>query len=116
MIPPRFVPPGVLQLIEVEADGSKTLLEEFPTSAKNRNKLESVRRDLLMLNPTRNLFTSENNAQQFNRNSGEHEDVDLFLELPDDILETVGWTQGDTLNVEVIGNRIVLTRVPQESL
>jgi hypothetical protein len=28
----------------------------------------------------------------------------------------VGWTQGDTLNVEVIGNRIVLTRVPQESL
>jgi len=46
----------------------------------------------------------------------EHEDEDLFLELPDDILETVGWTQGDTLNVEVIGNRIVLTRVPQESL
>ena len=46
----------------------------------------------------------------------EHEDEDLFLELPDDILEAVGWTQGDTLNVEVIGNRIVLTRVPQESL
>ena len=65
MIPPRFVPPGVLQLIEVEADGSKTLLEEFNTSAKNRNKLETIRGDLLMLDPTRNLFISENNCVKF---------------------------------------------------
>ena len=69
MIPPRFVPPGVLQLIEVEADGSKTLLEEFPTSAKNRNKLDTIRENSLMLNPTRTLFISENNAQRFNRNT-----------------------------------------------
>lgn len=65
MIPPRFVPPGILQLIEVEADGSKTLLEEMPTSAKNRSKIETVRGDLLMLNPTRTLFISENNCVKF---------------------------------------------------
>jgi hypothetical protein len=42
----------------------------------------------------------------------ETDDEDILLELPDDILEAVGWTEGDTLNVEVIGSRIVLTRVP----
>ena len=46
----------------------------------------------------------------------ETDDEDILLELPDDILEAVGWIEGDTLTVEVIGNRIVLTRVPQESL
>jgi hypothetical protein len=61
MIPPRFVPPGVLQLYEVSGN-DKVLLEEFPTSAKNRDRINKIRLDLLMVNPTRNLVVSENNA------------------------------------------------------
>jgi hypothetical protein len=61
MIPPHFVPPGVLQLFEV-VDGEKTLLQELPTSSKNRMRLNQMRHDLLMVNPTRNLILSENNV------------------------------------------------------
>ncbi len=61
MIPPRFVPPGVLQLYEV-IDGERTLIEELPMSAKNRDRINRIRLDLLMVSPTRNLVISENNS------------------------------------------------------
>lgn len=61
MIPPRFIPPGVLQLFEV-GGGERTLLQELPTSSKNRDKINRIRNDLLMVDPTRNLVVSENNS------------------------------------------------------
>jgi hypothetical protein len=61
MIPPRFVPPGVLQLYEVSGN-EKTLLQELPTSSKNRDRINRIRLDLLMIDPTRNLTISENNS------------------------------------------------------
>jgi len=61
MIPPRFVPPGVLQLYEVSGN-EKTLLQELPTSSKNRDRINRIRLDLLMIDPTRNLVVSENNS------------------------------------------------------
>jgi hypothetical protein len=61
MIPPRIFPPGVLQLYEV-IDGEKTLLQELPTSSKNRSRIHQIRNDMLMINPTRNLIVSENNS------------------------------------------------------
>jgi hypothetical protein len=61
MIPPRFVPPGILQLYEV-VDGEKTLLQELPMSSKNRDRLNKMRNDMLMVNSTLNLIVSENNA------------------------------------------------------
>jgi hypothetical protein len=61
MIPPRFVPPGTLQLYEVSGN-ERTLLEEFTTSSKNRDRINRIRNDMLMLDPTRNLVVSENNA------------------------------------------------------
>jgi hypothetical protein len=61
MIPPRFTPPGVLQLYEF-FDQQKVLLEELPTSSKNRQRINQMRNDMLMINPTRNLVVSENNA------------------------------------------------------
>lgn len=61
MIPPRFVPPGVLQLYEVFGN-EKTLLQELPTSSKNRDRINRIRLDLLMIDPTRNLVVSENNS------------------------------------------------------
>ena len=62
MIPPRFVPPGILQLYQVDADGSKTLLQELPTSSKNRDRVNRIRNDMLMVDSTLNLVVSENNA------------------------------------------------------
>jgi hypothetical protein len=61
MIPPRFIPPGVLQLYEV-VDGERTLIQELPTSSKNRHRINQMRNDLLMVNPTNIYVLSENNA------------------------------------------------------
>jgi len=61
MIPPRFVPPGILQLYEVDGD-EKILIIELPTSSRNRDRINKMRNDILMVNPTKTLITSENNA------------------------------------------------------
>ena len=61
MIPPRFVPSGTLQLYEVVGD-EKTLIQELPTSSKNRDRINKMRNDMLMINPTKTLILSENNA------------------------------------------------------
>jgi hypothetical protein len=61
MIPPRFFPPGVLQLFEVVGD-EKTLIQELPTSSRNRERINQMRNDMLMVAPTRNLVVSENNT------------------------------------------------------
>ncbi len=61
MIPPRFVPPGILQLYEVVGD-EKNLVIELPTSSKNRDRINKMRNDILMVNPTKNLVVTENNA------------------------------------------------------
>jgi len=62
VIPPRFVPPGILQLYRVEEDGTKELLQELPTSSKNRDRINRMRNDMLMVDSTLNLTISENNA------------------------------------------------------
>jgi hypothetical protein len=61
MIPPRIFPPGVLQLFEVVGD-EKILLQELPTSSKNRERINQIRNDMLMVAPTRTLVVSENNT------------------------------------------------------
>lgn len=61
MIPNRQFPKGTLQLIEIIED-KKVLLEELPTSTKNRDKMNNLRNQLLMVNPKRNIVVSENNA------------------------------------------------------
>lgn len=61
MIPPRIIPPGILQLYEVVGD-EKTLLCELPTSSKNRDKINQMRNDILMVTPTKTIVITENNA------------------------------------------------------
>jgi hypothetical protein len=61
MIPPRFVPPGILQLYEV-VDGVRVLIQELPTSSRNRDRINQMRNELLMLYPTNIYILSENNA------------------------------------------------------
>jgi hypothetical protein len=66
MIPNRQFPAGVLQLLESIGE-EKILLEEFPTSSKNRDRINQIRNQLLMLNPKRTIIVSENNAIKHNR-------------------------------------------------
>jgi hypothetical protein len=61
MIPPRFVPEGILQLIEIKGE-DKILLHELSMSSKNRDRINQLRTDMLMLDPTRNLAIGENNS------------------------------------------------------
>lgn len=61
MIPPRFVPEGILQLIEIAGD-EKTLIHELPMSSKNRDRINQMRNEMLMIDPTRNLAVGENNS------------------------------------------------------
>ena len=62
MIPPRFTPPGVLQLYEVEVTGEKKLLAELPTTSYNRERVQRMRNDLLMSDSTLKLVIAENNS------------------------------------------------------
>jgi len=62
MIPPRRMPPGILQLVEILPDKTKVIIQELPTSSKNRDKINQICNDLLMVNPKRDLFTTENHA------------------------------------------------------
>jgi hypothetical protein len=41
----------------------------------------------------------------------EDEDGNLLLEFPDELLEAMEWGDGTVLDISVIGERIVLTKV-----
>jgi hypothetical protein len=64
MIPPRIFPPGVLQLFETLPGGERVLLQELPTSSRNRERMQNIRHDMLLVHPTKQLIISENNAWQ----------------------------------------------------
>ena len=64
MNPPRSFPEGVLQLYRVE-DDKKYLIQELRTSSKNRERIQQMRNDMLLLDSTLNLEISENNSVKF---------------------------------------------------
>ena len=66
MIPNRQFPTGVLQLIETIGE-EKVLIEELPTSSKNRDRINRLRNQLLMISPKRVITVSENNAIKHTR-------------------------------------------------
>jgi bifunctional DNA-binding transcriptional regulator/antitoxin component of YhaV-PrlF toxin-antitoxin module len=41
----------------------------------------------------------------------EDENGELFITFPEEVVEHLGWEQGDVLNWDVKGNGIILTRV-----
>jgi bifunctional DNA-binding transcriptional regulator/antitoxin component of YhaV-PrlF toxin-antitoxin module len=45
----------------------------------------------------------------------EDQDGELFIEFPDEIIEELGWQEGDLLSWDVKGEGIVLSRVNEES-
>jgi bifunctional DNA-binding transcriptional regulator/antitoxin component of YhaV-PrlF toxin-antitoxin module len=45
----------------------------------------------------------------------EHEDGDLFLTLPEEVIETLGWETGMLLTWDVKGDGIIVQRVNSET-
>jgi len=43
----------------------------------------------------------------------EDEDGNLILDFPEELLEAMGWGDGTTLDIDVIGDRLVLREVRQ---
>ena len=41
----------------------------------------------------------------------ENESGDLFIEFPDDLIDELGWQEGDILNWDLKGDGIVLSKV-----
>jgi len=69
MIPPRHFPPGNLYLIEVMPDKSQRIVQQLPTSSRNRDRLNQARQDLLMVHPTRDLYVSDYAKQEIRESS-----------------------------------------------
>jgi hypothetical protein len=62
MISPRIFPPGVLQLLEILSDKERIVIEELPTSSRNRQRINDLKNQMLMLDPTKQLTVNENHA------------------------------------------------------
>jgi hypothetical protein len=45
----------------------------------------------------------------------EDSDGELFIQLPDDLIEELGWIEGDILSWNLKGEGIILSRVNDES-
>lgn len=46
----------------------------------------------------------------------EDEDGNLILNFPEELLDAMGWKEGTTLDIDVIGDRIVLREVQRHDL
>jgi antitoxin component of MazEF toxin-antitoxin module len=56
-----------------------------------------------------------NEFPQFITQCKEDENGDLAFEIPDELLDAMGWTEGTVLDISVIGERIVLREVKQSN-
>ena len=45
----------------------------------------------------------------------EDEEGNLVLTFPDELLEAMGWTEGTVLDINVIGDRLVLQEIREEN-
>ena len=45
----------------------------------------------------------------------ENEDGELYIELPDEVVEELGWKEGDILSWDLKGEGVILSRLNEES-
>lgn len=62
MIPPRNFPPGTLKLIEYNNKEVVRIVAEMPSNTGNLTKIQQMRNDMLMFDPSMNLQIRENNS------------------------------------------------------
>ena len=51
---------------------------------------------------------------QFTTQVRNNEDGDLVLDFPEELLEAVGWREGDTISIETVAQRIVFRKCDPE--
>jgi bifunctional DNA-binding transcriptional regulator/antitoxin component of YhaV-PrlF toxin-antitoxin module len=51
---------------------------------------------------------------QFTTQVRNNEEGDLVLDFPEELLETVGWREGDTVLIETVASRIVFRKCDPE--
>ena len=44
---------------------------------------------------------------------GEDEDGNLILNFPEELLEALGWSEGTTLDLDILGDRLIIREVIQ---
>ena len=49
--------------MQVDPDKTRKVIQELPMSSRNRDRINQMRNDMLMLDPTLDLYTQENNAR-----------------------------------------------------
>jgi len=52
-------------------------------------------------------------SQKYTLPLEENEDGDLFLTLPDDVIEELGWIEGDVISYSLDTDAIILTKVEE---
>jgi bifunctional DNA-binding transcriptional regulator/antitoxin component of YhaV-PrlF toxin-antitoxin module len=52
-----------------------------------------------------------NEYPKFITNCEETEDGDLVINFPEELLEAMGWGDGTTLDIDVLGDRLILREV-----
>jgi bifunctional DNA-binding transcriptional regulator/antitoxin component of YhaV-PrlF toxin-antitoxin module len=52
-----------------------------------------------------------NEQPKFVTTCDEDEDGNLILPFPEELLEALGWTEGTTLDFDVVGSRLVIREV-----
>jgi bifunctional DNA-binding transcriptional regulator/antitoxin component of YhaV-PrlF toxin-antitoxin module len=45
----------------------------------------------------------------------ENEDGELYIELPDEVIEELGWKEGDILSWDLKGEGVILSRLNEEA-
>lgn len=51
-----------------------------------------------------------NPHEQFTTRVRNNEDGDLILDFPEELLETVGWQEGDIISIEAFAQRIIFRK------
>ncbi len=57
-----------------------------------------------------------NDYPKFVTTCDEDEDGNLILPFPDELLEALGWSEGTTLDFDIIGDRLIIREVERSGL
>jgi antitoxin component of MazEF toxin-antitoxin module len=52
-------------------------------------------------------------SKKYTLNLEEDDSGDLFVKLPDDLIEELGWLEGDVISYSLDGDTIILTKVEE---
>jgi antitoxin component of MazEF toxin-antitoxin module len=61
------------------------------------------------------MQSNDRELKTFTTQCSEDEDGNLILDIPEELLEAMGWAEGTELDLEIIGDRLVLREVQRST-